>query len=68
MNIKYAYWEELAVRLEPSGEAWLFNEIKKEWVPMNAADAMSKARLLTEAEFNEMYPDLPPLPTEAFKG
>jgi hypothetical protein len=67
MEIKYAYWEDLAVRLTSDGDAWMFNELTEKWAPMNAADAVTKAKLLTEAEFDKMFPDLPALPTEAFK-
>jgi len=65
--IKYAYWEDLAVRLASDGEAWLFNEKTNAWEKMNAADAMFKAKLLSEAEFKSLFPDLPSLPGKAFK-
>jgi len=60
----------VAVRLcsEPYHEAWLFNETKNEWQEMNTADAMYKAKLLSKETFEKMYPDLPPLPAEAFKN
>jgi hypothetical protein len=58
----------MAVRFTSDGEAWKFNELHKVWEPMNAADAVHKARVLTETDFNEMFPDLPALPPEAFKA
>jgi hypothetical protein len=69
-EIKYAYLEELAVRLTDQAnnhEAWLFNEVKHRWQEMHPADAMTKAKLVTKTVFEIMYPDLPPLPAEAFK-
>jgi hypothetical protein len=67
-DIKYGYWEGLAARVgSPPSEGWCFSDTKKEWVEMSPADAMSRVKLLSKAEFDSTFPSLPPLPTEAFK-
>jgi hypothetical protein len=67
MDIKYAHWEDLPVRLVSTpAEGWVFG--KGQWQEMNAADAISKAKLMSKEDFETTFPDLPPLPAEAFKA
>jgi hypothetical protein len=66
-EIKYAHWEHLPVRFRGQ-EAWLFSMRTLQWVPLHPAEAHCKAALLTREEFEDMYPDLPPLPIEAFRS
>ncbi|NVO13888.1 MAG: hypothetical protein HXX10_07615 [Rhodoplanes sp.] len=45
-------------------EAWTIAFEK--WTRMDHTEAFANARLLSKSDFEEMYPDLPPLPAEAF--
>lgn len=59
-EIGYGHWEHLAVRYGGAVEAWLFSERTKQWVPLHPAEAWCKATVLTKAEFESMFPGLPP--------
>jgi hypothetical protein len=67
-EIKYAIWEGVAVRMNES-EAWCCGESApyNTWSKMNASDADSNSKLVSEESFLKMFPNLPPFPAEAFK-
>lgn len=62
--IKYARLEDNAVRFNDE-EAW--HCVNGQWKPLNHAEARHKASLMSEGDFNAMFPGLPDLPPEAFK-
>jgi hypothetical protein len=47
-------------------EAWAF--FNGDWKRVSAVDVAHSARVVSEAEFAAMYPNLPPLPDEAFRS
>lgn len=48
-------------------EAWWFVDDQWKWFSINSQSVLMGARVLTEAEFNTQFPDLPPLPMTAFQ-
>ena len=65
-HMRFAYLEDAPVIFD-NDEAWWF--IGGAWKRLHLADAMCKAKLLTEAEFSSMFRDdhLPNLPEVAFR-
>jgi hypothetical protein len=66
------YWEGQAVRLN-MGEAWVFIPPPRPyspggWVPLDMLSALYSTSVLTEAEFERLFPECLPLqlPEEAF--
>jgi hypothetical protein len=51
------------VRYTPTEAWWLVNGT---WMPIHPADVANDASILTEDYYNDMYPNLPALPPEAF--
>ena len=49
-------------------EAWVFHRNKKSWVEINHASHGNAAYELTKADFDYLFPNLPPLPPEAFQS
>jgi hypothetical protein len=66
-EIGYADWEHLAVRYTQT-EAWLYSRRTHRWEPLHPAEAFCKAYVLTKESFERQFPDLPPLPPEAFRS
>jgi hypothetical protein len=66
-TIKFGRYDGNAVRYssEPPFEAWWYVD-GRGWLDLNHADAMHNAKVMTEAEYLRMFPDLSPLPEEAF--
>jgi hypothetical protein len=65
-TLNYAYLDgDTPVRFDDT-EAWQF--IGGEWKPLNGADAFHKAKLLSEAEFNKSFGQLPPLPPRVLRA
>jgi hypothetical protein len=48
-------------------EAWCFERVNDRWVEVDRAELFTKVGLLTEAEFDDLFGELPPLPAKAFK-
>lgn len=46
-------------------EAWIYFEDK--WQRVDMADVYHSARVLTEANYRAIYPQVPPLPITAFQ-
>jgi hypothetical protein len=65
MHIRFAIYDDFATRFTHS-EAWWYSEHWKKWVQINPADAFTSAKLLTEEEYHHIFPNLPPLPRNAF--
>lgn len=61
-NFRYAAIDGRAVRYSDT-EAWWF--VRDAWKALDVADAFSDARVLSEAEYKAMFPDLPNLPEVA---
>jgi hypothetical protein len=55
---KPAYWT--------PGEAWVFS--RGDWRRMNSSDVGHAGGVLSDADFAYMFPNLPPLPAEAFQS
>lgn len=59
--LKYASWEGCAVIIDgDANKAWVYG--KGQWHDLNIADAFTRAKLLTEDEYNRAFPNTPPLP------
>lgn len=65
MNTKFASMEGNACRYNDS-EAWWFVDEQNRWIELSAASVHNHAKMLTEAEFKSEFPQLPPLPSDAF--
>lgn len=64
--MKYGYLDgDTAVKFTDK-EAWQY--IGGQWKKLDTADAHFKAKLLSEAEFNKMFGQLPELPSTAFQA
>jgi hypothetical protein len=63
MRIKFAIYDDFATRFTDS-EAWEF--IGGQWKELNLGDAHHKAKLMSEDDFKSVFPQLPPLPSNAF--
>lgn len=59
-------WGALAIRYT-SREVWVFSPQIKHWVPMHPVRPMHSGSILTENDFERLFPDLPPLPEGAFE-
>lgn len=62
-SLRYAYLDDAPVVFDDA-EAW--HLVGKTWQALPLADAMSNARLLTKAEFDDYASAAPPLPSTAF--
>jgi hypothetical protein len=58
-------WEYLPAYWSPR-EAWVFS--KGQWKERNSSDVGHAGRVVSEAVFAHMFPNLPPLPDEAFRS
>jgi hypothetical protein len=63
-DVSYALFEGNPCRLS-DGEAWTF--VDGVWREIHPAEPSHKAGLMSEATFNKLFSDLPPLPEGAFK-
>jgi len=61
---KYGDFDGLPSRYD-SREAWVLHT---DWTAINHASHDNAVHELTEAEFKQRFPDVPPLPAEAFKA
>ena len=67
-NVKYADHEGNAVRYTTFEAWWYVPEVPYvKWMPIDSAEITNHAKVLTEAQFNSQFPDLPALPTTAFQ-
>ena len=67
IEIKYGIWEGSAVRFNSeTGEAWLCGD-DNIWRQINGADAVTKAAILSAAEFFKTFGQLPLMPKAAFQ-
>jgi hypothetical protein len=64
--IKYGSWDGCAIRWR-SWEAWELG-FDGTWHEISAADAVTKARVMTEQEYTRRFGRVPPLPIAAFDG
>jgi hypothetical protein len=62
--IRYAYLDGKPVRLNDREAWWLVDGV---WKALHPADAGHDAKLISEEQFNSMFPGLPQLPTTAFQ-
>lgn len=60
---RYAYLDGNAARVT-DGDGWWFAGGRWERMPSGAE--IAAAKLITKAEFDQMFPKLPPLPARAF--
>jgi len=63
-EILYGYVDGLAARYDERG-AWVLNEGWTKWNRMNTHD--DAIREITKDYYDERFPNIPPLPPEAFK-
>jgi len=49
-------------------EAWALFDEKTGWVQIPLAEAIHEARLLTKAQFDQLFSRLPPMPETAFRS
>jgi hypothetical protein len=68
MAIKYATFEAFPAMYDDDDaeEAWVFFG-RASWCELHIAEVLQFGQPLTEAEFNQRFPRLPPLPRDAFK-
>jgi len=59
----YGSFDGLACRYTES-EAWVLHT--EQWVQLNSVSVNNAVSELTKAEFDELFPDTPPLPPKAF--
>jgi hypothetical protein len=62
--IRYAYLDGKPVRLNDREAWWLVDGV---WKALHPADAGNDAKLVSEEQFNSMFPGLPQLPSTAFQ-
>jgi hypothetical protein len=62
--IRYAYLDGKPVRLNDREAWWLVDGV---WKAVHPADAGQDAKLVSEEQFNSMFPSLPQLPSTAFQ-
>ena len=65
IKFKYGSLEGLGV-ISDRWEAWQLSP-NGVWHEINAADAATKAKILTESEFQRIFGPVPPLPKGAFQ-
>ncbi len=65
MKPKFGFLDNQPVRYLVT-EGWIF--WRGEWHPVHPAEIYHDGRVLTEEQFNELYPDLPSLPSTAFQS
>jgi hypothetical protein len=63
--MKPCVWEGVPAFWSP-GEAWAL--VRGSWMRVHSADVGNSGRVLDAAAFDAKFPDLPPLPTEAFQS
>jgi hypothetical protein len=61
---KYGSFDGIPSRYNAS-EAWVLHD---KWVKINSVSHNNAVRELTKQEFDQLFPDAPPLPAEAFKA
>ena len=65
MNVfRYAYLDGKPVRLNDREAWWLVDGV---WKALHSADAGHDAKLISEEQFNSMFPSLLQLPSTAFQ-
>ena len=62
--IRYAYLDGKPVRLNDREAWWLVDGV---WKALHPADVGHDAKLISEEQFNSMFPSLPQLPSTAFQ-
>lgn len=62
MDPFYGSFDGLACRYT-ANEGWVLHD---EWVQLNSASVNNAARELSKTEFDQLFPDAPPLPAKAF--
>jgi hypothetical protein len=62
--IRYAYLDGKPVLLNDREAWWLVDGV---WKALHPADAGNDAKLVSEEQFNSMFPSLPQLPSTAFQ-
>jgi hypothetical protein len=61
----YGDFDGIACRYTAS-EGWVLHSTG--WVELNSIEVNNAARGLTKAEFDQLFPDAPPLPSTAFQS
>jgi hypothetical protein len=62
--IRYAYFDGKPVCLNDHEAWWLVEGV---WKALHPADVGHDAKLISEEQFNSMFPSLPQLPSTAFQ-
>ena len=62
---KYGDFDTIASRFD-AREAWVLHP--DGWVEINHASHDNAVRELSKADFEKLFPDVPPLPPQAFKA
>jgi hypothetical protein len=62
--IFYGSFDGLACRYTAK-EGWVLHT--ERWVQLNSVSVNNAVRELTKAEFDQLFPDAPPLPPDAFE-
>ena len=65
MKVGFAFIEDFPVKFTAT-EAWAC--LRERWEEFHPAEAYHDAKVLSEAEFKKSFPNLPPLPPEAFES
>lgn len=61
----YASYEAYACRFTDR-EAWVY--IDGNWHEFNAADVFVNARVVTPQDYDRLFPEVPPMPSDAFQS
>jgi len=61
----YGDFDGIACRYTGS-EVWVLHDAG--WVEINSASGNNAARELTKAQFDQLFPNVPPLPSTAFQS
>ena len=64
----YGNFDGQASRFDGWQEAWVLSEDRTEWYEINSASHDNAVREISRELFNETFPNIPPLPPEAFSG
>jgi hypothetical protein len=65
VQIKFGILDENAVRFTNLEAWWLVDGV---WRPISPGEVLSNAAVMREARFNQLFPEVPLLPSDAFKS
>ena len=64
----YGNFDGQASRFDGWREAWVSSEDRTSWKEISSASHDHAVREISKAEFDRKFPDIPPLPPQAFSG